>query len=90
MSCRMPLGSSRAMVFLHAAVRLEDQRVAQLRVLFPDDRVERDLGILGDAEVAQLTVSQKLLTREIIADRPSNHVDGAIDSLAAISSICSY
>jgi hypothetical protein len=31
------------MVFLHAAVRLEDQRVAQLRVLFPDDRVERDL-----------------------------------------------
>jgi hypothetical protein len=40
------------MVTLHAAVRLEHQRIAQLRVFFPDDRVERNLRVFGDAEVA--------------------------------------
>jgi hypothetical protein len=60
------------MVFLHAAVRLEDQRVAQFRMIFPDDRVECDLRIFGDAEVAQLAIRQSLMTVEIVDDCASD------------------
>ncbi|WP_271301112.1 hypothetical protein [Sphingomonas sp. CV7422] len=62
------------MVSLHAAVRLEHQCIAQLWVFFPDDRVERDLGIFGDAEVAQFARREPRFSGQKAIDREANEI----------------
>jgi hypothetical protein len=62
------------MMKLHAAVGFEDERFAQFRVIFPDDRIERDLHILGHAQVASTAVSQQLRTLDMNLDGPANDV----------------
>ncbi|MDQ0840234.1 hypothetical protein [Sphingomonas faeni] len=62
------------MMKLHATVGFEDERLTQFRVVFPDDRVERDLHILGHAQVASLAAFKQLPTVEMLFDRPTNQV----------------
>ena len=56
------------MVAHHPAVGFFDHRIAPLRVVFPDDRVERDLAIFSYPEVTELACVELLLLVEELLD----------------------
>lgn len=68
------LGSSRAMMNLHATVGFEDERLADFRVLCPDNRIECDLHIFRDAKVSALAVRHQFRTLEMSRDGEANDV----------------
>ena len=59
---------------LHATVGFENQSLTQLRVIFPDDRVEGDLHIFGHAQVTSLATLEQLSTIKMLFDRPTDQV----------------
>ncbi|KQN33780.1 hypothetical protein ASG37_16675 [Sphingomonas sp. Leaf407] len=69
------------MVFFHAAVGFGKDARAQIRVLLSDDRVDRDLRILADPMVAQVSLRHLIQTIQMLPHRLPNDVGRSIRRL---------
>jgi len=62
------------MMKLHATVGFEDERLTQFRVVFPDNRVDRDLHIFRHAKLTTMALAHEGRAAEMLLDSASDDV----------------